>query len=187
MVEYQVIDNFLTIRQHAQIYDMLCNAGNTSIKKIRWEFCHVLQNFMVKEEHRKYNYMFGMGFEFNKSCTNVDEKYDFLQPLFVNLNPLVLLRVKANLYYREDKVIPHGFHIDIINDKYPDSLKNKIKTAVYFVNTCNGKVLFEDGTEIDSIANRIVSFPMKTLHTGTSCTDQPFRCVININYIGLDI
>jgi len=51
------------------------------------------------------------------------------------------------------------------------------------MNTCDGYTLFEDGTKIESIANRLVTFPNGMKHTGTSTTNASFRMVINFNYV----
>ena len=51
------------------------------------------------------------------------------------------------------------------------------------MNTNNGYTEFEDGTKVESVANRFVSFPEKMKHRGTSCTDKKTRIVININYL----
>ena len=56
------------------------------------------------------------------------------------------------------------------------------KTAIFYLNTNNGYTLFEDGTKIESVANRLLTFDANLPHTGTSCTDKQFRCVLNINY-----
>jgi hypothetical protein len=40
----------------------------------------------------------------------------------------------------------------------------------------------EDGTIVESIANRMVTFPANMRHTGTSCTNEKRRVVINFNY-----
>ena len=40
----------------------------------------------------------------------------------------------------------------------------------------------EDGTKVESIANRMVTFPSNMKHKGTSCTDERTRVVINFNY-----
>ena len=44
---------------------------------------------------------------------------------------------------------------------------------------------FEDGTKVPSVANTFVTFPSDIKHTGTTCTDQKFRSVINFNYINV--
>jgi hypothetical protein len=51
------------------------------------------------------------------------------------------------------------------------------------MNTCNGYTLFEDGTKVESVANRIVTFPNSMKHTGTTTTDSEYRMVINFNYV----
>jgi hypothetical protein len=85
-----------------------------------------------------------------------------------------LIRVKANLNPRTNQIIEHGFHTDYDND---DS-----KTSIYYVNSNNGYTLFEDGTKIESVENRLITFNVNTPHTGTSCTDSECRMVINFNY-----
>ena len=57
-------------------------------------------------------------------------------------------------------------------------------TAIYYVNTNNGYTEFEDGSRVESIENRLVTFPSYMKHTGTTCTDQKRRIVINFNYYG---
>ena len=55
-------------------------------------------------------------------------------------------------------------------------------TSIFYVNTNDGYTLFEDGTKVESVANRMLSFPANMRHTGTTCTDQQIRIVINFNY-----
>ena len=50
------------------------------------------------------------------------------------------------------------------------------------MNTCNGYTLFKDNTKVESVANRFVSFDSQLEHTGTSCTDENIRVLINFNY-----
>ena len=52
----------------------------------------------------------------------------------------------------------------------------------FFFGINAGKEL-EDGTIINSVENRFVSFPANIKHRGTSCTDKNIRMVINFNYI----
>ena len=55
-------------------------------------------------------------------------------------------------------------------------------TSIFYVNTNNGYTKFEDGTKVESVANRMITFPSNMKHTGTSCTDEKKRIVINFNY-----
>ena len=51
------------------------------------------------------------------------------------------------------------------------------------MNTNNGYTRFEDGTKVESVANRMVTFPNQMMHTGTTTTDSEYRLVINLNYV----
>ena len=69
--------------------------------------------------------------------------------------------------------------MDINEERVIDS---NPKTAIFYINTNNGYTLFEDGTKVESVENRICIFPYYMKHTGTTCTDKNQRVVININY-----
>ena len=66
-----------------------------------------------------------------------------------------------------------GLHID-----YP----YLHKIAVLYINSCDGYTKFEDGTKIDSIANRMLIFDGDTMHTSSTTTNEIARCNINFNY-----
>jgi hypothetical protein len=104
----------------------------------------------------------------------VSDRLHLLEPILLKLNPSAILRIKANLTPRADKIIQHGFHVDISHFKG--------KTAIYYINTTNGYTVFENGTKIESVENRMVIFDSTIKHTGTTCTDSRNRCVINFNY-----
>jgi len=104
-----------------------------------------------------------------------NDEFDIVREIIhhKDLNIAALIRVKANLNPRTSSIITHGFHVDF---KFPCT------TAIYYANTCNGYTEFEDGTKIESIANRMVTFPSSFRHSSTTCTDQKARLVINFNY-----
>ena len=85
-----------------------------------------------------------------------------------------MVRIKANLNPRTESIVKHGFHID--------QRKDNVKASIFYVNSNDGYTEFEDGTRIESVENRLVTFPANMLHTGTTCTNKPFRIVINFNY-----
>ena len=84
-----------------------------------------------------------------------------------------LVRIKANLTMRTSKVITHGFHKD--GESHHTS-------AIYYVNSNDGYTEFEDGTQIESVENRLLVFDSQISHTGSTCTNARVRCVINFNY-----
>ena len=91
------------------------------------------------------------------------------------INWFSLVRVKANLLFRTDNIIEHGMHCDYI-------AKN-LKTAIYYVNTNNGYTKFKSGKKINSERNKFIEFNSREEHTGSTCTDNDTRIVINFNYI----
>tara|TARA_B100001175_G_scaffold296927_1_gene286262 strand:+ start:113 stop:649 length:537 start_codon:yes stop_codon:yes gene_type:complete len=109
---------------------------------------------------------------------NVCQGINCLDPIIKRLDCISLARIKANCLPRTSSIIRHGFHIDAITA----SPKKDFKVSIFYVNTNNGYTEFEDGTRIESISNRLVTFPIHLRHTGTTCTNQSVRIVINFNY-----
>tara|TARA_B100000586_G_C20017087_1_gene387294 strand:+ start:105 stop:638 length:534 start_codon:yes stop_codon:yes gene_type:complete len=87
-------------------------------------------------------------------------------------------RIKANLIPKTSEIKIGRFHTDIPKKHLAESHT----TSIFYVNTNNGYTEFEDGTIIESVANRFVTFPTVMRHRGTSCTDKKIRVVINFNY-----
>lgn len=102
------------------------------------------------------------------------EQIGMLHPILKIVNPAALVRIKANLSTRTEKIIEHQYHLDMAN--------TNCTTAIFYVNNNNGMTIFEDGTVINSVANRFVIFNSRIKHKGTTCTDQKVRCLINFNY-----
>ena len=123
-------------------------------------------------------FMFYHMFQNAIPCSPYFEK---ITPLLVKINPISLLRIKANLLTRTPNIIENTFHID--ESGWPEEKLKRLTTSIFYVNTNNGYTKFEDGTIVESVANRMISFPADMLHTGTSCTDESIRVVINFNYL----
>ena len=101
-------------------------------------------------------------------------------PILNIIKPISLWRIKANLLTKTPKIVENEFHVDI-----GDATEEKQKqwtTSIFYMNTNNGYTEFENGTKVESVANRMVTFPTNLKHTGTSCTDEKIRVVINFNY-----
>lgn len=101
-----------------------------------------------------------------------------LEAVAERLGPVMLLRVKANLTLRRDRHIEYGLHVDT---RHPGAF-----TGILYLNDNNGYTRFEDGRRVDSVANRFVVFDARQRHTGASCTDMPYRLVLNLNWIEAD-
>lgn len=166
---FQIIDNFLPADDFKKLQEIMLSSWfpwykidfklnkdsrlDQSLEKYNLQFIHTFY-----KEHRSWS-------EF---MTNI-------APLVGKIDPLSIIRIKANLTTATEYLVKYDLH----NDFYDD----RITTAIYYLNTNNGYTHFEDGSIVDSVENRLVKFNSTKLHSGTTCTDKKFRCVLNLNFI----
>jgi hypothetical protein len=164
--DYEIIDNFLDKSSFNNLKEaMLSN-------DFPWYYNDGVVNL---GDTRLNQYQFTH--TFYKDHFPFSQFFEAINPIIKKINPVALIRVKANLNTRTEEIFEHGYHADYIN---PPSNQ---RTAVFYLNTNNGFTIFEDGTKIESVENRLVSFKTPLLHTGTTCTDVNRRVLINFNYI----
>lgn len=106
----------------------------------------------------------------------VSKHQHLLEPFTNYFKPEKYLRVKANLTMPSNALHLYNMHYDQ-GQSYPYT------TAIFYLNTNNGRTVFETGEQVDSIENRLVIFDGHTKHAGTTHTDKKFRCVINFNWV----
>ena len=95
------------------------------------------------------------------------------------IQPFSIVKIRAKLLTRTPEIVESTFHVDIF---LPEEKLKQWTTSIFYVNTNNGYTKFEDGTKVESVANRMLSFPANMKHCGTSCTNERRRIVINFNY-----
>ena len=155
-----VKDNFLDIKQFNKIKEVFFS------EDIPWSFGKVVPDLESSVSDID-------NFQFSYTILPESPFYECLIPLFDKMNMEVHFRVKINLNPKAYKVFEHGYHIDIPTPS---------KTAIFYLNTNNGYTAFETGEKVESVANRLVVFDSHIKHTGTTCTNQKARLVLNINY-----
>jgi len=167
-MKYEVVDNFLNDEEFKNLKNFIIYSGNLS-----WHTkMGVAENggtdgwFLY---HMFYN-------QFQKTSEN----FNILFPLLKKLDPLAIIRIKANFYPTTPKIVHHDFHVDLLDvDDTPISCKG----CLFYLNTNNGKTIFDDGTEIESVENRALFFDPAIYHKSTTCTDDDIgRFNINFNY-----
>ena len=137
--------------------------------------------------HLPWYMQYGVNTKFDGYCQMTHKIYQYdlpdsdvyskLKPLFEKMKVFSLVRVKANLLFKTEKHIEHGYHVDITDA--PEGLK----TGILYMNTNNGYTRFENNETVESVANRLVTFPSYLKHSGSTNTcNSPNRVVININY-----
>jgi hypothetical protein len=165
----EVIDGYLPLEHFQEVQRHLLDSGWP------WYF-NEFTDYPKGEENDPAKSQFTYAFFHRKNWVNSGEKV--IWPLTQKINPIAWLRIKANLNVWTPEPVTNTFHIDQMGmGEIP------FYTSIFYINTNNGKTIFEDGTEVQSVANRMVIFPGNTMHTGCSCTDQKRRVLINFNYI----
>ena len=110
---------------------------------------------------------------FYKNSAPNSSDFPILEPILERIDYKALIRVRANLYVAKKEFIEHGRHTDFPYEH---------QVMILYINTNNGFTRLEDGTKIDSIANRAVFFDASKPHNSTNCTDEPCRINLNISY-----
>tara|TARA_B100000214_G_C23693380_1_gene501893 strand:+ start:102 stop:623 length:522 start_codon:yes stop_codon:yes gene_type:complete len=172
MSDIKIEDNLLSL-------DVLNKIQQNMILNPRfpWYIGKILDDENQLSCSSKYNYQFCHHFVGELPDNPFSEKaptIELLYPIVKHMRVHAWKRIKGNLNPRTSSIIKHGFHIDYDN--------KHMKASIFYLNTNDGYTEFEDGTKIESIANRLVTFPANLKHTGTTCTNIPFRVVINFNY-----
>ena len=167
---YELIDNFLDKEEFESVESVLL--GN----QFPW--------FLNPQIDKKSSYYVGRdNLQFSHTAYAKDHrKSDQLQHfgcLLDRMNIFTLLRINVNYLPRTEKIETHDFHVDIEDTNAP---KN-INTSIFYLNTNNGITIFEDTKEeVESVSNRMITFPGYLKHSGTTATDKPHRILINFNY-----
>ena len=112
----------------------------------------------------------------------ISSQIKMVNPIMMKLEALAVHRIKANLeLYNGDTAFKSDYHVDWKNPYTKKGCKN-MTVGIYYVNGNNGYTEFEDGTKVESVENRFVSFAGDLIHRGVSQTDTKERVVINFNY-----
>ena len=161
--QIQIFDDYLNETDFKKIRDMLLTPYNFPYY---FNDCKVFEG----DNDPQFTHIF-----YNYHNINSDF-YSELNCIIEKINPVSLMKIKANLQLKDTEIRTTAMHKD-----YSNPLDNQ-KTGILYVNTNNGKTIFEDGEEVDSVENRMVIFPASRMHAGTTHTDAMYRCVINFNW-----
>jgi len=162
-ISYKVIDNFLNETDLKKLEDMIM------LDYMPWYF----NDFINRKGDEFFQFTYGfVKMSGEPNCS--DAMMSILEPFRLKLKVNNFLRVKANLTTKTNKIVEHGMHTD--------TDESKGKTGIFYLNTCNGYTKLENGEKIISKKNRYLEFDCNTKHSGSSCTDEKRRVVINFNY-----
>ena len=142
-------------------------------EEFAWCYCDVI-DFIDDEDKFQFFHFF-----YDKYVP-ISDNIKIINPIIGKIRLVSIIKIKANLLTKTPKIVENAFHVDM--DYLSEEKLKQITTSIFYVNTNNGYTKFEDGTIVESIENRLITFPANVKHTGTSCTDQKTRVVINFNY-----
>jgi hypothetical protein len=169
--EHTVQDNFLGRDEFQFIHDQLMG------DHFPWNYMNGVVGYTGNDDappgDGKFFYYTHGFYRDNKFWTSQDWM-NVITPLLEAIDPVALIRVKANMYPNVGIYHQHGWHAD---------LEITHKAAIFYINSNNGHTVLEDGTKIESVANRLLTFDGSNKHASTTCTDQNVRVNININHI----
>jgi len=171
MNKIEVIDNFLNDDEYEKLLEMYRDI-------FPWNFSKILMDEDLICD-KKYNNQYVHGIY--KDNEPISEFFYSITPILKKAKVRSLVRAQINSCNREDKVVIHGFHVDEI---FSENLEgnNGLKSSIFYMNTNDGFTAFEDGTKVESVQNRLLTFPANIKHSGTTCTNIHRRIVINLVY-----
>ena len=171
---YQIIDNALDYKQFANLKNFIYSST------FSWYFQSTVAYSVgsleepLTELQEIYNDMHTHTIYAEDFVNTTNEVWEHIQPIKEMLKIKSLMRIKVNSYPRTSKIIHHQKHVD-----FPF----KHKGALFYVNDCDGLTVLEDGTEIKSVANRLLLFDSSKPHHSTTTTNVSRRININFNYL----
>ena len=133
----------------------------------------------IKPELDKFQFIH----EFYYGHVPTSSHMEHLECILQLLQPVSIIKIRANLLTRLPNIVENPFHTDLTD--MPKEKQKQWETSIFYVNTNDGYTVLEDGTKVESVANRMLTFPANMKHTGTSCTDKQSRIIINFNYYTL--
>ena len=99
-----------------------------------------------------------------------------LNKITEKIKPKKILKAYLNLTSKTNKVN------EIDKQREPINLNNRSYVGFFFINTCNGKIEISGGNEIDTVENRLVTFPINTAYFHSSHTDEQYKIFLKIVY-----
>tara|TARA_Y100000385_G_C13000475_1_gene596958 strand:+ start:489 stop:1004 length:516 start_codon:yes stop_codon:yes gene_type:complete len=163
----EIINNFLPQDQ----FDLLVNQCNSLQFRIN-NGVSGESDGTDKHDWQLSHWFYQLPFEIN------NETFYMMTDILRKLDPTILSRAKLNINYNTETIHEHGYHNDCDKNQM-----HIFESAVFYLNTNDGYTKFEDGSIVESVANRLVKFPASLRHTGSSCTNAKYRMVLNLLYI----
>jgi hypothetical protein len=168
----KIEDNFLEQNVFGELQTIIMN------ERFDWHYTGTI-DYEGQKDKFQFTHMFYIG------MTPCSPHFKDLSPILELIQPVSIFRIKSNLLTKTPNIVKNAFHVDM---NMPEENLKQWTTSIFYLNTNDGYTEFQDGriemenTKVKSVANRLVTFPTNMNHTGTSCTDEKIRIVINFDY-----
>ena len=127
----------------------------------------------LTKSQKDYNFALGHMIYNDGKMWCGQETWDIISPLLRLAKVEELIRAKVNYYPKTSEIVHHKDHTD---------WRFEHKGALFYLNDCDGLTVLEDGTEVESVANRLLLFDSSKPHHSTTTTNADRRLNINLNY-----
>jgi len=172
---YEVIDNFLDKEDFREL----------SAKALGRYFPWFHYDEIVRRGEKQGHTFYSMHMLYDNDRPTFNTSFELMNPVLKKLRELkdercrlsTLIRVKMNSYPNQGTLIEHDMHVD-----WPSSTSLNRKACLFSINTCNGYTKLDDGTKVDSVANRALLFDPTIPHCSSTTTNDTRRVNINFNY-----
>ena len=161
-MQYKVVDNFLDPQDFEQIKNTMLDYN------FPWYF-----QDQVNPNHTEQDKDFYLTHSFYEHTAN-SNFYPVVEPLIKKIPAKAFLRIKGNSYPNGSILKANKPHVDYDFEH---------GGVLFSINTCDGYTTLDDGTKIDSVANRALFFNAGKLHASSNTTNAVRRVNININYL----
>ena len=169
-MKLSITDNFLTGQKFIDLRNVITDS----------EFPWFYATYGLGDKQIFPGFFYHMIYENNVVCSPF---YRFFSHILEQLNATILFRIRVNLTPGLPEPQFADFHSDV-SDIIQENVATEWTTSILYINTTNGYTeLEDDGKVIESVENRLVSFPANIRHRMVSQTDDEPRILINFNYL----
>lgn len=168
---YEVKDNFLSPDEFEELQKTIFHYS------FAWFYRNTQVSIGVNDENPTDFWFSHVFYEELQPCSPYYDTH--IKPIFNKLGACAVSNARANMLVNRGERIESPKHYDY---RY----EGKGKTAILYLNTCNGYTVLDTGEKeikVDSKENRLLVFDSLLEHKAVSQTDTPQRVVINFNYV----
>lgn len=172
-MKVEIIDNFLPEHEFAVLHQLIVDDPTD-------QFPFALLTHVADAKTDKYEHWNWMGVHpFYRDHEPKSPHFSIVSQMIIsrleeNHDLRSLIRVKGNFYPWTETIKEHEFHVDYHYEH---------RAAIFSLNTCDGYTLFDDGTKVESVENRLYLFNPQQKHCSSTTSNAMGRYNININFL----